>query len=95
MNKAELIASVAEKSSMTKKAASEAVEAVFATISETLAQEEKVTIVGFGTFEVRDRKARKGVNPPATKEEIMIPATKVPPAFRPGKSLREAVAPPK
>ncbi|HHY14559.1 MAG TPA: HU family DNA-binding protein [Firmicutes bacterium] len=91
MNKAELIASVAEKSSMTKKAASEAVEAVFATISETLAQEEKVTIVGFGTFEVRDRKARKGVNP-ATKEEIMIPATKVP-AFRPGKSLREAVAP--
>ncbi len=91
MNKAELIASVAEKSNMTKKAASEAVEAVFATISETLAEEEKVTIVGFGTFEVRDRKARKGVNP-ATKEEIMIPATKVP-AFRPGKSLREAVAP--
>lgn len=91
MNKAELIASVAEKSTMTKKAASEAVEAVFATISETLAKEEKVTIVGFGTFEVRDRKERKGVNP-ATKEEIMIPATKVP-AFRPGKSLREAVAP--
>ena len=76
---------------MTKKAASEAVEAVFATISETLANEEKVTIVGFGTFEVRERKARKGVNP-ATKEEIMIPATKVP-AFRPGKSLREVVAP--
>ncbi|MDI9441839.1 MAG: HU family DNA-binding protein [Firmicutes bacterium] len=91
MNKAELIASVAEKSGMTKKAASEAVEAVFATISETLANEEKVTIVGFGTFEVRERKARKGVNP-ATKEEIMIPATKVP-AFRPGKSLREVVAP--
>jgi DNA-binding protein HU-beta len=91
VNKAELIASVAEKSGMTKKAASEAVEAVFATISETLANEEKVTIVGFGTFEVRERKARKGVNP-ATKEEIMIPATKVP-AFRPGKSLREVVAP--
>ena len=87
MNKAELIASVAEKSGMTKKAASEAVEAVFATISETLANEEKVTIVGFGTFEVRERKARKGVNP-ATKEKIMIPATKVP-AFRLGKSLRK------
>ena len=91
MNKAELIASVAEKSGMTKKAASEAVEAVFATISETLANEEKVTIVGFGTFEVRERKTLKGVNP-ATKEGIMIPATKVP-AFRPGKSLREVVAP--
>jgi len=91
VNKAELIASVAEKSNMTKKAASDAVEAVFATISESLAKEEKVTIVGFGTFEVRHRQARKGVNP-ATKEEITIPATKVP-AFKPGKSLREAVAP--
>lgn len=91
MNKAELIASVAEKAGMTKKAAGDAVEAVFATISETLAQEEKVTIVGFGTFEVRARQARKGVNP-STGEEIMIPATKVP-AFKPGKSLREAVAP--
>ncbi|MDI9458734.1 MAG: HU family DNA-binding protein [Bacillota bacterium] len=76
---------------MTKKAAGDAVEAVFAAISETLAREEKVTIVGFGTFEVRDRQARKGVNP-STGEEIMIPATKVP-AFKPGKSLREAVAP--
>ncbi|HHU62232.1 MAG: HU family DNA-binding protein [Bacillota bacterium] len=91
MNKAELIASVAEKSNTTKKAASDAVEAVFATISETLAKNEKVTIVGFGTFEVRDRKERQGVNP-STKEPITIPATKVP-AFKPGKSLREAVAP--
>jgi DNA-binding protein HU-beta len=91
VNKAELIASVAEKSNMTKKAASDAVEAVFATISETLAKEEKVTIVGFGTFEVRNRQARQGVNP-STKEPITIPATKVP-AFKPGKSLREAVAP--
>lgn len=91
MNKAELIASVAEKSNMTKKAASDAVEAVFASISEALAAGDKVTIVGFGTFEVRDRKARQGVNP-STKEPIMIPATKVP-AFKPGKSLREVVAP--
>ncbi|MGI6692775.1 MAG: HU family DNA-binding protein [Limnochordia bacterium] len=91
MNKAELIANVADKSGMTKKAAGDAVEAVFAAISEALAREEKVTIVGFGTFEVRARQARKGVNP-STGEEIMIPATKVP-AFKPGKSLREAVAP--
>lgn len=91
MNKAELIASVAEKSGITKKAAGDAVEAVFATISESLAQEEKVTIVGFGTFEVRARKERMGLNP-STKEEIKIPATKVP-AFKPGKSLREVVAP--
>ena len=76
---------------MTKKAASDAVEAVFASISEALAAGDKVTIVGFGTFEVRDRKARQGVNP-STKEPIMIPATKVP-AFKPGKSLREVVAP--
>ena len=91
MNKAELIASVAEKAGMTKKAAGDAVEAVFVAISETLAKEEKVTIVGFGTFEVRARQARKGVNP-STGAEIMIPATKVP-AFKPGKSLRETVAP--
>ncbi|NLJ75509.1 MAG: HU family DNA-binding protein [Firmicutes bacterium] len=91
MNKAELIASVAEKSNMTKKAASDAVEAVFASISDALAAGDKVTIVGFGTFEVRDRKARQGVNP-STKEPIMIPATRVP-AFKPGKSLREVVAP--
>jgi DNA-binding protein HU-beta len=91
VNKAELIANVADKSGMTKKAAGDAVEAVFAAISEALAREEKVTIVGFGTFEVRARQARKGVNP-STGEEIMIPATKVP-AFKPGKSLREAVAP--
>jgi len=91
VNKAELIANVADKSGMTKKVAGDAVEAVFAAISEALAREEKVTIVGFGTFEVRARQARKGVNP-STGEEIMIPATKVP-AFKPGKSLREAVAP--
>lgn len=91
MNKAELIASVAEKSGITKKAAGDAVEAVFAAISETLAKEEKVTVVGFGTFEVRARQAREGVNP-STGQKIQIPATKVP-AFKPGKSLRDAVAP--
>ena len=63
MNKTELIARVAEKTSLTKKAAGDAVEAVLDTISEALASGEKVTIVGFGTFEVRDRAARRGVNP--------------------------------
>ena len=91
MNKAELIASVADKAGMTKKAAGEAVEAVFAAISDSLANEEKVTIVGFGTFEVRPRQERQGINP-STGKPITIPATKVP-AFKPGKSLREVVAP--
>ena len=91
MNKAELIASVAEKAGITKKAAGDAVEAVFATISDSLANDEKVTIVGFGTFEVRARKEREGVNP-STGAKIKIAATKVP-AFKPGKSLRDVVAP--
>ncbi len=91
MNKTELIACVAEKANMTKKAAGDAVEAVIATITEALAQGDKVTIVGFGTFEVRDRAERQGVNP-STKEPITIPATRVP-AFKPGKSLKEVVAP--
>lgn len=90
MNKSELIGSVAEKSGLTKKMANQAVEAVFDTISEALAQGDKVTLVGFGTFEVRDRAARKGVNP-ATGEPIEIPASRVP-AFKAGKSLKEAVA---
>ncbi|NMB25077.1 MAG: HU family DNA-binding protein [Firmicutes bacterium] len=90
MNKSELIAAVAEKSSLSKKAANEAVEAVLATISEALASGEKVTLVGFGTFEVRQRAARKGVNP-STGEPIDIPATQVP-AFRAGKGLKDAVA---
>ena len=73
MNKAELIASVADKAGMTKKAAGEAVEAVFASISEALAQEEKVTIVGFGTFEVRPRKERQGINPSTGKPITFLP----------------------
>ena len=63
--------------------------AVFETITETLVDGEKVQLVGFGTFEVRDRKERQGQNP-QTKEPIVIPATKVP-AFKAGKSLKEAV----
>ncbi|NLY11129.1 MAG: HU family DNA-binding protein [Firmicutes bacterium] len=90
MNKTDLINKVAQKSGLTKKAATEAVDAVFSSISEALASNDKVTIVGFGTFEVRDRAERKGINP-STKEEIVIPATRVP-AFRPGKTLKESVA---
>lgn len=89
MNKSELINAVAERAGLTKKAASDAVEAVLESISNALAKGDKVTLVGFGTFEVRERAARKGVNP-ATGEAIQIPAGKVP-AFKAGKSLREAV----
>lgn len=90
MNKTELINSVAEKSGITKKAAGDAVEAVFDSISDALSNGDKITIVGFGTFEVRERAERTGVNP-STRQKITIPATKVP-AFKPGKSLKEVVA---
>lgn len=89
MNKMELIAAVAEKAGITKKAAGEAVDAVLSTISEAMAAGDKVTLIGFGTFEVRERKERKGVNP-ATKEEIIIPAAKVP-TFKAGKALRDQI----
>lgn len=88
-NKSELIEKVASATDLTKKDASAAVEAVFDTITETLSNEEKVQIIGFGTFEVRERAARKGRNP-QTGEEIQIPASKVP-AFKAGKALKEAV----
>lgn len=90
MNKSELIAQVADKTGLTKKAAGESVEAVLSAIENALAKGDKVTLVGFGTFEVRSRAARKGVNP-ATGAAINIPATKVP-AFKAGKSLKEAVS---
>lgn len=89
MNKTELVSSVAEKAELTKKDAEKAVNALFASIEEALAGGEKVQLVGFGTFEVRERKARTGRNP-QTGEEIQIPAAKVP-AFKAGKSLKEAV----
>jgi len=89
MNKTELISSVAEKSELTKKDAEKAVNAIFASVEEALARGEKVQLVGFGTFEVRERKARTGRNP-QTGAEIQIPAAKVP-AFKAGKSLKDAV----
>ena len=89
MNKQELVTSVAEKSGLTKKDSEKAVNAVFASIEEALAKGDKVQLVGFGTFEVRSRAARKCRNP-QTGEEIEIAAAKVP-AFKAGKSLRDTV----
>lgn len=89
MNKAELVKSLAEKAGVTQKEAGKILDATVATIQDALASGDKVQIIGFGTFEVRNRKARKVISP-ATGEEIEVPATRVP-AFKPGKSLKEAV----
>ena len=89
MNKTELVKAVSTQAELTQKDAAKVVDALFETISNTLAKEEKVQLIGFGTFEVRDRAARKGRNP-QTGEEIDIAASKVP-AFKPGKELKEAV----
>ncbi len=89
MNKADLIQAVAEKSGLTKKESSSAVDAILNGISDSLAKGESVQLVGFGTFEVRNRKAREGRNP-ATGEAIKIKASKVP-AFKAGKALKDKV----
>ncbi|GAB6936032.1 HU-related DNA-binding protein HupN [Calditerricola yamamurae] len=88
MTKQELIAKVAEKSGLSKKASALAVDAVLDAIAEALAAGEKVHLIGFGTFEVRERAARIARNP-QTGEPIEVPATKVP-AFKAGKGLKEA-----
>jgi DNA-binding protein HU-beta len=89
MNKTELVDTVATQAELSKQDAKKAVEALFETISNTLAKEEKIQLIGFGTFEVRERAARTGRNP-QTGEEMNIPASKVP-AFKPGKELKAAV----
>ena len=89
MNKAELIAAVAEKAGLSKKDADKAVAAVFAAITDSLAKGDKVTVFGFGNFEVRERAARTGLNP-RTKETIEIAASKVP-AFKAAKALKDAL----
>ncbi|NLZ38920.1 MAG: HU family DNA-binding protein [Firmicutes bacterium] len=89
MNKSELISVVAEKTGFTKKDTEKVVNAVFDGIGEALAKGDKVQIIGFGTFDVRDRKEREGRNP-ATGETITIPAVRVP-VFKPGKALKESV----
>ena len=90
MNKSELISKIAEKSNLSKKDAGDALNAFLNTIEESLAKDEKVQLVGFGTFEVRDRKAREGRNPRNPEEVIKIPASKAP-VFRAGKALKESV----
>jgi len=90
MNKAELVEEVANQTGLTKKTSREAVNAIISTITDSLGREEKVTLVGFGTFQVTERKARRGVNP-QTGEGIQIPAKMIP-KFKAGKSLKEAVA---
>lgn len=87
MNKTDLIAKVAELTDLSKKDVTKAVDAVFDAISDALQTGDKVQLVGFGNFEVRERQARKGRNP-QTGEEIDIPASKMP-AFKPGKSLKD------
>ncbi len=89
MNKNELIDSVAKATELTKKDSEAAVNAVLESISSALEKEDKVVLIGFGTFEVRSRKARTGRNP-ATGEEIQIPASKAP-AFKAGKNLKDRV----
>ena len=90
MNKTELIASVAEKSGLTKKDAERVINATFDTITASLAEGNKVQLSGFGIFEVKAREARVGRNP-RTKEEIQIPASRQP-AFKASKALKDIVA---
>ena len=90
MNKSELLASMAEKGKIKKVEAERALNAFIQTVEETLVKGEKVQLVGFGTFEARERKARSGRNPRNPKEVIEIPASKAP-VFKAGKSLKEVV----
>ena len=90
MNKAELVAAVAEKTSLSKKDSEKAVNAALDVITAELAAGGKVQLVGFGSFETKKRDARVGRNP-RTKEEIKIPASRVP-AFKAGKALKDVVA---
>ncbi len=89
MNKTEFINAVAAKEGIEKKCAEKAVNAVFATIADQLAKGEKIQLVGFGTFEVRERSEKQGRNP-RTGETMTVPASKVP-AFKAGAALKNAV----
>ena len=89
MNKVELVANIAEKTGFTKAQAEKAFEAVFDAIQDALIEGEKVVVTGFGTFEVKERVARKG-HDPRTREEIAIPSLKAA-TFKPGKILKARV----
>lgn len=90
MNKSELVAQIAEKSKLTKADAQRALDAFTTVVSDALVEGEKVQLVGFGTFETRQRKARTGRNPRNPEETIQIPAS-VAPVFKAGKNLKDAV----
>lgn len=89
MNRSELITAVSEKAEISKKDAEKAVNATLQVIGETIETGEKVQLVGFGVFDVKSRAAHVGRNP-KTKEEIQIPASRVP-VFKPGKALKDTV----
>ena len=93
MTKLELIAALADKADVSKKDAAKVLDALTDTITEQLSQKEKVTLIGFGTFETRERAARTGKNP-RTGEALKIAAS-VAPAFKAGKALKDAVNAPK
>ena len=89
MNKTELVDSIAKKTGLTKKDSEAALNAFVESVTESLKKDDKVQLIGFGSFEVRKRAARKGRNP-QTKEEIKIPASNAP-VFKAGKALKTAV----
>lgn len=90
MNKTELVAAVAEKANLTKDQAAAAVNAVFGSITDALVEGEKVQLIGFGSFQVKERQAKQAKNP-RTGEKIVVPATKRP-SFTAGRGLKDAVA---
>ncbi|SDJ83553.1 HU family DNA-binding protein [Natronincola ferrireducens] len=90
MNKAELVAKIAEKSQLTKKDAELALNAFMESVEEALVEGDKVQLVGFGTFDVRERKPRQGRNPRNPEQVIDIPASKAP-VFKAGKTLKEKI----
>lgn len=90
MNKVELIAQIAEKSGLSKKDAEKALAATLEVITDAISVGDKIQLVGFGSFETKEREARTGRNP-RTKETIEIPATRVP-VFKAGRALKDAVA---
>lgn len=89
MNKAELVAAIAEKTELSKKDAEKALKAFTEVVEEELKKGEKIQLVGFGTFEVTQRAAREGINP-ITKEKMSIPASKAP-KFKAGKALKDSI----
>ncbi len=89
MNKTELVAAIAEKAALSKKDAEKALNAFVGTVEDALKKGDKIQLVGFGTFEVRERAARECINP-QTKAKVQVPASKVP-AFKAGQALKNIV----